>query len=221
MKSDIENNEWKAEAPYLASLPIENPFHVPEQYFDALPEAINNSIYFDKLKARVPASGFIVPEGYFSELHELLAESTAVNILHSLPKSGGYHTPDQYFQQLQSKILAKTVAEATTKEDILPAKTSSKILKLWHSDLIKYASAACFILVTAFGLYLNQQNIVPKQTVADMANEQLLYDLDEQEIIDHIDGVTDERPVVTLTHAELETYILNNYSQSDLTAENN
>jgi hypothetical protein len=221
MKSDIENNEWKADAPYLASLPKTNPFQVPEQYFDGLAKSILSSVYVDRLKQDIPTSGFIVPDNYFSELHDQLILIASDELLDGLPKIAGFNTPDHYFQQLQSKILARTVAEETVKTNILPTKSGSKIVRLWHSDLIKYASAACFILVTAFGLYLNQQSPVKKQTVTDMANEQLLYDLDEQEIIDHIDGVTEESPTVKVTHEELENYILNNYSQNDLTAENN
>lgn len=221
MKSDIENNEWKAEAPYLASLLKMNPFHVPEQYFDGLPESILNSVYIDQLKQSIPVSGFMVPDSYFIELQDQLAAITSDNLLDSLPKVAGYSTPDLYFQQLQSKILARTMAEEAVVPHLHPEKPDSKIVRLWHSDLIKYASAACFILVTAFGLYLNQQSPVNKQTVTEMANEQLLYDLDEQEIIDHIDAAADESTNVKLTHEELENYILNNYSQNDLTAENN
>jgi hypothetical protein len=231
MKTDEENNEWKAEAPYLAGLPIENPFLVPEQYFDTLPDAITTAVYINELKEGSPASGYTVPDQYFSSLKDRILAQTTVEmlgvngqsntdadeeseeILKHFPATAGFSTPDQYFQQLQSRILAQTAEEA------IPASTS-KIVRLWHSGLLKYASAACFILVAAFGFYLNQQTYKPAVTsAAETANEQMLYDIDEQDIIDHVEGNVADEPKDNASNAELETYILNHYSQSELSSE--
>lgn len=247
MKTDDENNEWKAEAPYLASLPAEHPFLVPEHYFETLPDAITSSVYVNELKQDQPASGYTVPDQYFSSLkNRILAQTTTVEFniekqsgaqeeysrddpyftevsdaevfdaeeafIH-FPVSGGFSTPDQYFQKLQAKILAQTA------EKDAPVR-KSKIVRLWHSGLLKYASAACFVLVAAFGFYLNQQTAKPvTATAAEIANEQMLYDIDEQDIIDHVEGNVGDEPKTTATHAEMETYILNNYTQSDLSSE--
>lgn len=242
MKTDLENNEWKAEAPYLASLPVKNPFLVPEQYFDTLPDAITDAVYANELKQVIPASGHTVPDQYFSSLKDRILAQTSEkqtfikdssntvfdasaayaaeddynddDILASLPAAAGFSTPDQYFQKLQSKILAQTV------EEIAAPVKESKIIRLWHSGLLKYASAACFVLVAAFGFYLNQQSYKPEaSTAAEIANEQMLYDMDEQDIIDHVAGTVADAPKSNATNAELETYILNNYSQSDLSSE--
>lgn len=212
MKTDVENNEWKAEVPYLAGLQKENPFRVPEHYFNELSGTISNTVYAEKLKESIPVSGFTVPEGYFRSMSAAIAAETTEDILQKLPRADGYTAPDLYFQKLTSSILAKTIAEE------VPARTESKIIRLWHSDLLKYASAACFILVTAFGLYLNQQSFTKEPTVAEIANEQMLYDIDEQDIIDHIEQNTPEAQKSTATHEQLETYILNNYSQNDLSS---
>jgi hypothetical protein len=234
MKTDEENNEWKAEAPYLAGLPIENPFLVPEQYFETLPEAITHSVYIDELKQVSTAPGYTVPDQYFSSLKDRILAQTSEEVLNTdeqylveaadesvdtaeilkrLPAAAGFSTPDQYFQQLQSKILAQTSEEAA------PAR-ASKIVRLWHSGLLKYASAACFILVAAFGFYLNQQTYKPAAaSAAETANEQMLYDIDEQDIIDHVEGNVADEPRDKATNAELETYILNHYSQSELSSE--
>jgi len=256
MKTDDENNEWKAEAPYLASLQKVNPFIVPENYFDTLPDAISNSVYFDELKQTVPASGFTVPDNYFVSLQDRIQFATTDNtgsisepLLDKFPVNAGYSTPDQYFQKLQSRILAQTVdleghaaiaptlghtlthsqehAIAPSPEHTITSnpeketkpKTQSKIVRLWHSGLLKYASAACFIVVAAFGLYLNQQNFSQESTSVEIANEQMLYDIDEQDIIDHVEGSVIDEPKTKMTKAELETYILNNYSQNDLSSE--
>ena len=219
MKTDLENNEWKAEAPYLASLPVKNPFIVPEHYFDTLPEAITGTVYTNELKQVIPAPGYTVPDHYFSSLKDRILtqtseESDTEETLKRLPSSEGFSTPDQYFQKLQSKILAQTVEVAA------PVLKQSKIVRLWHSGLLKYASAACFVLVAAFGFYLNKQTYKPEAaTAAEIANEQMLYDIDEQDIIDHVEGNVADAPKNTATNAELETYILNNYSQTDLSSE--
>ena len=219
MKHDVENDEWKTEAPNLASLPSENPFGVPENYFNSLSDTINTTVYAEKLKDAIPASGFTVPEQYFSTLKARIVIETGLGILQHLPEKDGNSIPDGYFQHLQSKILARTTAETEeVKPEVMPVQEKSKIIRLWHSDLLKYASAACFILVTAFGLYLNQQKFTQETNVSDIANEQMLYDIDEQDIIEHIER---NAPVVqqkTPTHQELETYILNNYSQNDLSS---
>jgi hypothetical protein len=217
MKTDIENNEWKAEAPYLASLPKQNPFCVPEQYFATLPHCIQGSVYTWTLKAVAGETGFIVPDQYFITSKDQIITATTEQNRVELPLSSGFSTPDLYFEKLQAGIMARTVGLAP-EEKVVSSKPVPKLVRLWQSDLIKYASAACFILVTAFGLYLNQQSFTNETTVADLANEQMLYDIDEQDIIEHIER---NAPVVqqkTPTHQELETYILNNYSQNDLSS---
>lgn len=253
MKHDIEDNEWKQEAPYLASLEKGNPFSVPQEYLNTLPELIHGAIYADELKEAIPMSGFIVPDQYFNVLQESIFAEATGNGLHELPKADGFHTPDLYFQKLQANILAKTVALATTAKAIEQnqlsdsaeagpyaktissnpsARRGSRLIRLWHNDLVKYASAACFILVTAFGLYLNQQNFNAESKNADLVTEQALYDINEQDIIDHIEGnnvdVSNDHTAVSnknsatsndnTANADLETYILNNYSQSDLSS---
>lgn len=228
MKTDIENNEWKELAPYLASLQKENPFSVPEQYFDKLSDQIKTSVYAAELKKVIPASGFFVPDQYFNSLKDRILAETAE--LPALPLQSGFSTPDLYFQKLQAKILARTVESEVNAETVAlpvagpaqdvaveaPMRTTTKITRLWHSDLLKYASAACFILVSAFGFYLNQQNFQRETGAAEIANEQMLYDMDEQDIIDHIQSTTVNQHTVSDT--ELETYLLNNYSQNELSS---
>lgn len=219
MTTDVENNEWKAEAPYLASLPKVNPFRVPEQYFDVLKSSINGSIFIEQLKGQVTTSGFAVPENYFDTLQEQITAQTSGTLLFSSPQPHGYSTPSGYFEKLQASILAKTVGEEVKPVEVeaRPAQTETRIIRLWHSDLLKYTTAACFILITAFGLYLNNHRLTPAaDSSADIANEQMLYDMDEQDIIDHVQNVSVQELGPDANSTELETYILNNYSQNDL-----
>lgn len=229
MKADIENNEWKEEAPYLAGLKKENPFSVPENYFDALSETIVNSVYVSELKEGIPVPGFTVPDQYFNSLHDRILTETGGGILNTLPSPDGFSVPDQYFQKLQSKILDRVAVEKQTTAAIeekiavvkvVPnGKVKSKIVRLWHSGLLKYASAACFVLATTFGLYLNQQHQITSNASAnDIANEQMLYDISEQDVIDHVQGTPADAKTDSKADAELENYILNNFSQNDLSS---
>ena len=158
-----------------------------------------NKLWENKLE-----TGFTVPENYFEGLTEGIQTRMRVERLREMVPEDGFSVPEGYFDQLNARIMARK---------------EPKVVSLWHSNLLKYASAACFILVTAFGLYLNQQNYTTESATADIANEQMLYDIDEQDIIDHVQGNRIEDKVLVPSEAELETYILNNYSQNELSTD--
>ncbi|MEJ7560548.1 MAG: hypothetical protein WKF66_19720 [Pedobacter sp.] len=174
MERNLENEEWREEAPTLSGMPARDVFSVPQNYFEELTANIEAKASIEKLKALPDQEGFSVPEGYFDEM--------------------------------KKEILAK-------------AQSPTKVLKLWRSNMLKYASAACFLLVAGLGVYFNQEQ--PQQTVnyTDIANEQMLFDIDEDVIIEHIQGSNVTVPIVSSDQSELESYILNNFSTTELTTE--
>lgn len=210
MEKDLENSDWMNEAPYLAGLGAKSPFTVPEGYFGQLPEHIHQAIYLDELKTATPDHGFNAPEGYFEDLTLGIQAKLALEKLKEQVPDEGYTVPEDYFNQLQAKISAKT---------ILSDKKEAKIVRLWHSKLVKYASAACFLLITAAGIYFYPGTPAQQALSADMANEQMLYDIDESTIIEHIESnnLKAENPAVA--DADLENYILSNYSQNDIASD--
>lgn len=224
MKTDKENNEWKAEAPYLAGLQNKNPFRVPEQYFDELPQSIANSVYLSQLSLDTEKSGFTVPDQFFDSLHKKILLETSEDVTRKFPSAAGYNIPDLYFDKLQSSILTKTinageiVQPAQTVTAISPLKPAARIVRLWHSGILKYATAACFVLLSTFGIYLNQHNFSSESTATDLANEQMLYDISEQDVIDHIEGSSPDIQKTSIADTDMENYILNNYSQNDLSS---
>lgn len=210
MDDKLGNNDWKKEAPILAGLPMRHPFSVPEGYFDDLPHRISNGIYLEKLKNKVTDTGLTTPENYFNELHQHISSELLAVRLKSLAPVSDYELPEGFFEQQRTIILNKTV----NKEKKV---YRSKVIRLWHSSLLKYASAACFIILSTTGLYFYQQHSQDsKVAYADMATEQILYDIDEQVIIDHIQANDLQQAKPAATDVVLENYILNNYSQSDL-----
>lgn len=156
-------------------------------------------------------AGFTTPSNYFDGLGESIQAKLSVEQLKDKVSESGFAVPSGYFDQLQDSIMSKTTG--TTR-----IKAEPKLLRLWHSQLLKYASAACFVIVAGIGtLYYNQQ---PEQLSAslkeEMATEQMLYDIDEDVIIEHIEDHTVQLPKTSDAEIALENYILNNYSQNDL-----
>lgn len=210
MDNQPENNDWKKEAPLLAGLPVRHPFSIPEGYFDDLSLHISNGVYLEKLKNKITETGLSVPENYFNQLNQHISSELLTVRLKSLAPVSDYEIPEGFFEQQRTNILNKTAGKGKKAY-------RSKIIRLWHSSLLKYASAACFIILSTTGIYFYQQHSDDRNIAyADMATEQILYDIDEQIIIDHIQANELQQPNSAATDVALENYILNNYSQSDL-----
>lgn len=231
MKYEADHKDWQMDAPYLASLPKINPFVVPEGYFRDTPQHVNALIRIDAIHAADHHGGFLVPENYFQLLHtqlssHILSLEPAFSFKGSADKNV-FGTPDGYFDQLRSRIESRIQQEdqiQTSPLTVVEDGTSSgevkvPVRKLWQSDFLKYVSAACIILVTAFGLFINQQQNLTISSASDIANEQMLYDIDEQDIINNIVGDYPDQHVLNAAHTDLESYLINNYSQTDLSVE--
>ncbi|PTT00312.1 hypothetical protein DBR11_10210, partial [Pedobacter sp. HMWF019] len=162
----------------------------------------------DKLKVKVKHPGFSVPEHYFDQLTERIQTKVSMEKLKDLSAGEGFAVPASYFEQLEARIKEKTTTVKSKKE--------AGIFRLWRSDIVKYASAACFVLVSAFGLYMNNHRSIPAAKSTDIATEQNLFDIDEQMIIDHIQANKNVKTTTNASEKELEDYILNNYSQTDI-----
>ncbi|MBG6235681.1 hypothetical protein IWX76_002249 [Pedobacter sp. CAN_A7] len=162
----------------------------------------------DNLKGRFGGADFAVPDNYFEQLNQEIQTRIAVERLKALHISNGFTVPELYFEQLHTKINSKIQQ---------PAVKQAKIIRLWQTDLFKYATAACFILVAASGLYINNQQSIPAQPVAtELSYEQILFELNEDQVIDAVNDDQLTNTTAAANEKELEEYILNNYSQSDI-----
>lgn len=160
----------------------------------------------------IKETGFTTPSNYFEELNDSIRVKMVTERLRAAVPQDGYVVPPNYFEQLQSNILAKTTSEAAA------SKRQTKIARLWHSSVLKYASAACFIIIAGMGVYFNNNVQKPAQNnYTDAATEQMLFDIDEEVIIEHIEAGYKEQQKPSAKETALENYILNNYSQNDLT----
>lgn len=161
----------------------------------------------DNLKGKFGGSDFSVPENYFEQLNRDIQTRISVDKLRALTSHHGFTVPPAYFEQLTPKILQAI--------QHTPAKTV-KTVRLWQSDLFKYATAACFILVAAFGFYVNNQSLPSAQNSTATAQEQMLFEIDEEVIIEQLQQERVVQKNGNVSDLELENYILNNYSQSDI-----
>lgn len=213
MAENLENEDWRTEAPTLSAIPVREVFSVPDGYFDTLNDRISASIYLEELKLNKAESGLSVPQQYFEDLTSNINTKIMLEGLKTTTPVEAYQVPSDYFNASKLAILDKTVGT-------VGKKSSSKILRLWQSSLLKYASAACFVIVAGLGVYFNQENPVQVTSSinnADLATEQMLFDIDEDVIIEHIETTVPEVAPTATDQAELETYILSNFSSSDLT----
>jgi len=181
MNEKIENNDWMNEAPALAAMGKRNPFSVPDGYFENCDEAIFSAVFLNRLKQKTSDNNFEVPQNYFEDLTERIQTRIALS---EMPKAEQtFAVPENYFDTLQSRIADRIAASEPKKE--------AKLIPLWRRNIVKYASAACFLLMASFGVYFYQNGsttAVQQVQSAEAINEQLLYDIDESTIIDHLEA---------------------------------
>ncbi len=185
-------------------------FAIPENYFEQLNRDIQTRLVEERLKALVVSPGFTVPELYFQALHQDMETRVGEEKLRANVTASGFTVPDLYFEQLHSKIELGVQSA--------PAQPTAKIISLWRSDVFKYATAACFIMLTAFGFYFNNNRVSKPISNTEIANEQLLFDIDEQLIIDDVAKKPVLKSNTTVSEEDLEAYILSNYSTNEIAA---
>jgi len=195
-----ENMEWENEAPQLAKLKKSNPFTVPENYFGELEERIHQSVFMSSLEKTANA-GFTTPPNYFENLSEQIISQAQLSTLVN-EQQQGFNVPDGYFDQLQQHISAKTIG-------------AKKTVKLWHQPLFKYAVAACLVVASTTGWFANKQYQSHQLRKTELAKEQLLYDIDESVIIEYVQEAQHVK-TANVTDSEMENYILDNFSTTDL-----
>lgn len=219
MNENIENNDWMNEAPALAALEKRNPFSIPDGYFENCEEAIFSAIFLDGLKQKTDKNNFEVPQHYFEDLTERIQTHIALSEIPGAEKA--FTVPDNYFDTLQSRIAGKIANTSKPQRE-------AKVIPLWRRNIVKYVSAACFLLLASFSIYFYQSGSVSvsqsSPSAEAMVNEQLLYDIDESTIIDHLETqntTSSNIKTASASDTEMENYILSNFSSGDLAQELN
>lgn len=188
------------EAPRLAKLKRSNPFTVPSNYFEELEVRINQSVFMSSLQKN-EATGFTVPIDYFDTLEVQIKSRVSLEQFKRGAQEG-FAVPDGYFEKLQQRITAETTEK-------------KKTIKLWHQPLFKYAVAACLVIASTTGWFANEHYQNKQLLKTELAKEQMLYDIDESVIMEYMQEAQNVK-TASFTDSEMENYILDNFSASDL-----
>jgi hypothetical protein len=104
----MDSKEWLNDYPSLKQVIPDNPFTVPDGYFDELHQRAMSRAAIDEVSG---ATGFSVPEGYFDEMQSNV--QSRANIEAALHNStGNFTVPDNYFEQLQASLQSRINIEA-------------------------------------------------------------------------------------------------------------
>lgn len=100
----MDNKEWLDEYPSLKQVNQNNPFTVPEGYFDELHQRAMSRAFIDGVNAA--GDGFVTPESYFNELESNL--QSRINVEAALENNTtGFTVPDNYFNNMQASLQSR------------------------------------------------------------------------------------------------------------------
>lgn len=182
MKDLNNTSEEFCNEEFLNSIGKENPFVVPDGYFDGLTEInqfharLSSSITrFDTDKA------FTTPENYFENSQENILNEIRLRSLISSENESEFEVPEGYFENLQLNTLNKIKQLSDEESEIketpvvtLPKKQSAQpVWKTWS----RYAAAACILIVGAL-FFRNadlNENSVNFESLSDDEITEYLY----------------------------------------------
>ncbi|GAB2975705.1 hypothetical protein GCM10027049_07920 [Mucilaginibacter puniceus] len=202
MTSDIGNREWLNDSEPLKRVNPNNPFTVPDSYFNELNERIVSGIRLNDLKQNSQQE-FTVPENYFNELSGNIM--SRIKIDQALNQSFGFTTPNNYFEdltaQIQSRVkveealvgaeetmtvpdgyferLNKNILNKTVNQDIIKRKTI--VRRMFNSPIFKYATAACLLAIVGGGVFFKSSSDPVKKHRTSYLHQELL-NVSEQEM---------------------------------------
>ena len=154
-------------------------FSVPDNYFEVLNDRLKSEM---NLAEQIGKNNeFKIPENYFQNLKLDLEKQ--INL--PIQKEDGFSIPNGYFENNKLTILSK----------INPPKL--KITKVISLAFVRYAAAACILLTTSLGIYLNTLEINSNaQALSKIPTEELeLYlqqNLESGEVQTLIENITSD-----------------------------
>lgn len=176
MNENNDNTDWLNDYPDLKKQNRENPFRVPDNFFEEHQERIHSAIYADELKLKIPSEGFSVPDGYFEKMQDQVLSviqleglrtdnetftkpqeffneqqsiiSARIKINEYAVNGSGFTVPENYFNELTAQINQKT--------GIKEAQPKAKVRNLFTKSVFKYAVAASVAIVVAAGISIKQ-----------------------------------------------------------------
>jgi hypothetical protein len=160
----MDSKEWLNDYPSLKQVIPDNPFTVPDGYFDELHQRAMSRAAIDEVSGATITARIVV--------EEMLEGQTE-----------GFSVPDNYFDNLQNAITAK-IALADKVEKKVPARTGI-VRRMFTSGAFKYATAACLVLAVGGTLFIRQyENPLAKHERSYI--HKALSKVDDADIIDYL-----------------------------------
>ncbi len=168
MNTEDTNMDWEKDAPLLASLKKNNPFKVPTNYFEDLEKRIQSEVFLDTLKLN--SDGFKTPTNYFEGLSQQIINQ--IKLQETISQDLGFDVPQNYFEDAKQITLKSVQVKRTG------------IAKVINLSLIRYAAAACILMMTSFGIYFNiHQSKNLSSQLSEIPNEDI-----ENYLQQHVDN---------------------------------
>jgi hypothetical protein len=199
------DERWDKRFPLLRAVGKENPFNVPDGYFDDMRQQVTSRIIIESITSSDSEGNLTVPDGYFDTLEDQIMSSIRVGKLKDLTEDGGFTVPEGYFNSLNDSIKQKA--------GLVEKPEDPKVRTLVPSWL-KYAAAACMMISATAGLYLFQKSDSIDKQLAYIPDEAIVEYLlvnsdagDMPVIIDNINSTADLNPEIELSDQEIEQYL--------------
>jgi hypothetical protein len=220
----IEEEELFSSVPVLAQIPKSNPYAVPADYFEELPDIIGSAIRLDKIGKEQT----ILNPGqslYFQELPQDIASAISLEKL-QIHKTEPFAVPADYFDWLPSRIQDRILA---TKKQTF---SWSRLQQLFVPKYWIPSGLAVLILVFV-GIRIADQHSLSNPAYGQFAFSEKdkkevidnfeLFGFDEGIVMDHVSACrkpTDDPAVSTDKGAEIDYLIDSNADINTVGAEN-
>jgi hypothetical protein len=202
------NENWQNEVPKLAAMERNNPFLVPEGYFEEMHKQVQAQISIHQLDKQ--QNFFQVSDDYFDSLTDQIISRVKLEELLTSADEEVFSLRENYFENLEDKINAKIG---------ITAQEPSRVRKL-ASSWTTYAAAACITAVLTFGIYTyrtsntdNIQSQIAQLPEEDIVNYLQLYsDAGDAPVIassvENVPEVSELLPEIS--DSEIEKYLKSN-----------
>lgn len=110
-------------------------------------------------------NNFNTPESYFNNLADNISANIFIANLKEKNLEIGFTVPNNYFQKLDTKLSA--LSQTTTTQ------ASKKEASIFNLNHIKYAAAACILMVCGLAIYFNLAKNNLQNQLANLPNHEI------------------------------------------------
>ncbi len=209
MNNNNNIEELKALAPTLASIPKENPYKVPMNYFENLDATITKNAVAASLDTIAQENPFFVPANYFDELPGMIEKRIHGLQLEDIAKENPFEVPTGYFEHLNSAITDNVIASKKQK--------GFEWIGIFNRPklAVSFATLTLAVFVVFKFVSFNKMNNF-SFTEQEIASSQVMNEIDEGTIIETL--YSDNKTSANPKQGDIENYLMdNNVDESQIT----